>query len=390
MRTSSSLHLCGVVVAGALLLAACGSDDGEGAAEAPTELDAGGVDDEAEVDEGGIDEDESDEGDFDEDEFDEGDSGVEDEFADDEELDDADQDEDSGVEDSGVEDGAVDADVVEAADVNSDTGVAGTVDLTLTRDDIDCSAEGLGDNESSRFTSAHFVVDGALGSTCFGEGDPTLTEAWQALSVITPSLQLADLGVFGAFSGGDEGDEVTLAFVNTLDDDGTLFQMSINLESYRDDPNEALLTMAHEFSHVFTALPSQIDRSAESADGCTTYDNGEGCFFPDSLMAQWIELFWGDGLIDEIDPNTEPTGSEGQDRCDVNPGFLGAYAASNPEEDFAESFSAFVFQLDAGTDAVQEKLDWMAEQPGLAEFRERAIAAGVGPLENNFDPCGEA
>jgi hypothetical protein len=277
----------------------------------------------------------------------------------------------------------------EAEPVGESDGVAGTVDPSLTRDDIDCSAEALGDDEASIFTTAHYVVDGALGAVCYGEGDPTLTEAWEALSVITPSLQLADLGLFGAFESSEAGDEVTLAFVNTLDDDGTLFQMSLNTESYQDDPNEALLTMAHEFSHVFTALPSQTDRSAESADNCSTYDNGEGCFLPDSLMAQWIALFWADGLIDEIDPNVDPTGSEGQDRCDVDPSFLGAYAASNPEEDFAETFGAYVFQLDVDTEALQAKLDWMDDQPGLAEFRERAVGAGIGPLENNFEPCGE-
>ena len=31
----------------------------------------------------------------------------------------------------------------------------------------------------------------------------------------------------------------------------------------------------------------------------------------------------------------------------------------------------------------------MSEQPGLVEFRNRAVIAGNGPLENNFEPCGE-
>lgn len=274
----------------------------------------------------------------------------------------------------------------EVPDVSETVGAV--VDRSLTRDDVDCSAEGLGSDETLVFTDAHYVVDGTLGAVCFGEGNATLTEAWETLSIIAPPLQLADLGVFGAFDSLDTDGDITLAFVNRLDDDGTLFQMSVNTATYADDPNEAFLTTAHEFSHVFTALPSQIDRSAESADGCTTYDNGEGCFLPDSLMAQWIALFWGDGLIDEIDPDVDPSSSEGQDRCDISPGFLGAYAASNPEEDFAETFSAFVFQLDVDTDALQTKLDWMNEQPGLAEFRDRAVDAGLGPLENNFDSCG--
>jgi hypothetical protein len=316
--------MSGAVISAALLLAACGSDNGDDVADAPAELEAP-------------------------------DAALE--------------------EDTDPEGGAA--------------GVAGTIDLSLTRDDIDCSAEALGDDETSTFTNAHYVVSGALGAACFGEGDPTLTEAWEALSVITPSLQLADLGLFSSFESTEGGDEVTLAFVNTLDDDGTLFQMSINVESYEEDPNEAQLTMAHEFSHVFTSLPSQIDRSVESAGNCTTYDNVEGCFLPDSLMAQWIALFWGDGLIDEVDPADDPAGAEGQDRCDLNPGFLGAYAASDPEEDFAETFSAYVFQLEVDTDALQAKLDWMDDQPGLAEFRDRAVDAGVGPLENNIEPCGE-
>lgn len=72
----------------------------------------------------------------------------------------------------------------------------------------------------------------------------------------------------------------------------------------------------------------------------------------------------------------------------MNPGFLGPYSASNPEEDFAETFSAFVYRLEATTPEVQAKLDWMADQPGLVEFRDRADAAGLGPLPNRFEPCG--
>ena len=269
------------------------------------------------------------------------------------------------------------------------SSISSTVDSSLTRDDVDCSAAGLGKDKTSTFITAHYVVGGVLGATCFGDADPALIQAWEILSIITPSPQLADLGLFGSFKSTEGGDEVTLAFVNALDDVGTFFQMSINLDPFKEDPNEAFLTLAHEFSHVLTALPSQINRSVESEDKCATYDNGEGCYLPNSFMALWVTLFWGDGLVDEIDPSEGANGNAGLDRCSINPGFLGPYAASSPEEDFAESFSAFVFQLDAGSDAVQAKLDWMSEQPGLVEFRNRAVIAGIGPLENNFEPCGE-
>lgn len=285
--------------------------------------------------------------------------------------------------------GGVSQEVTEdAADPPAPTGSGGGVDLSLERSDVDCTAEGLGSDDENEFFNAHYVVEGNLGAVCFGDEDPTLVQAWEELAVITPGLQLADLGLFGGFIGGGEGDEVTLAFVNSLDDAGTLFQMSVNLDSYDEDTNEALLTMAHEFTHVFTAQVSQIDRSVDSAAGCDTYYNAEGCYLPGSVMAQWIQLFWGNGLIDQIDPDAEASGADGEARCALNGGFFGPYAASSPEEDFAESFSAFVYQLDTNTPGQQAKFDWMASQAGLVEFRDRAIAAGIGPLQNNFDPCG--
>ena len=291
--------------------------------------------------------------------------------------------------DSGSDDARTDGtDVEEATDDDATVDpVAASIDLTATRDDVDCSDEELGADDTFSFIAAHYVVDGVLGALCSGDEDERLFEAWGALATIAPRGQLGDLGVFTAFEEAGAGDEVTLAFVQPLDADGTLFQMSVSLDEYEADPEEALLTMAHEFSHVFTAIPSQIDRTVEAAENCTTYDNGEGCFFEDSLVFQWVDMFWVD-YIDDFDPMVEASGAEGEDRCAQDAGFLGSYAASNPEEDFAESFSAYVFDVDAATPEQQARIDWMADQPGLAEFRGRAEAAGLTPVRNGFDVCG--
>ena len=163
--------------------------------------------------------------------------------------------------------------------------------------------------------------------------------------------------------------------------------MSVNLDSVESDPDESMLTMAHEFAHVFAGLSTEVDRFADP-DSCDTYWNGEGCYLPDSLMFRWILEFWGDGLIEQIDPDSEATAADGEERCAVHPGFFGSYAASNPEEDFAEAFSAYVFQLEPDHPDQQDRLDWIDAQPGLAEFRDRAVDAGLGPLRNNFDLCG--
>lgn len=259
------------------------------------------------------------------------------------------------------------------------------IDLSLTRDDVDCSAEAVGGGDTE-FSTVHVVVNGILGDTCLGEEDATLYAAWEALAIIAPTTARADLGLFGGFSGGEDSDGVTLAFVNPIDDDGTVFQMSINLESYEDDQNEAYLTVAHEFSHVFNLGETQLDR-ATLAEDCDTFDNGDGCFYDDSLMAQWVEEFWTDDMLSDFDPLEEAGAEVGATRCELNPEFLGPYAASSPDEDFGETFSAFVFDLDVDP-ALDAKIEWMMEQPGLTEFRDRAEAAGLTDLDNNFELCG--
>jgi len=267
------------------------------------------------------------------------------------------------------------------------TGATTGSDAVVTGSD-DCSQEALsGDDPQFVFTSAHRVVGGELGALCFGIEDPTITSAWGQLAAITPREQLSDLALFGGFEPDGADAAETLAFVNALDADGAQFQMSVNTVEATVDPDELLLTLAHEFSHVFTATPAQLDRTDEAIDGCDTYFNGEGCYLGDALMMGWIEAFWDDALLASVDP-LEDSVEDADARCAIEPGFFGPYAATNPEEDFAEAFSAFVFRLEPATDGQAERLDWIGQQPGLAEFRERADAAGMTPLVNNFVLCG--
>jgi hypothetical protein len=278
-----------------------------------------------------------------------------------------------------------------------DAGTAPASELVVpsdvTRDDVDCSPDALGDDEVTEFVVAHQVVGGQLGARCVGDEDPTLLRAWADLVAISPPGQLTDLALFAGFVNPQaeqlaEDAETTLAFVNAVDDEGSAFQLSVDLDQFDADRNQALLTLAHEFSHVFTTDATQMDRSEQGFADCATYQSADGCFLPDSLIATWVEEFWGDGALDRLDPDAEPSLEAGAENCAADPGFLGEYAASDPEEDFAETFSAFVFAVEVDEPEIQEKLDWLAEQPGLVEFRDRADAAGLAPLPNTFDECG--
>lgn len=244
----------------------------------------------------------------------------------------------------------------------------------------------LGDDDGSfEYTVGYSVVDGQLGEVCFGSPENELVNAWNTLSDLVPPGQLRDLAVFTGFTQDPDSGDQTLAFVAAVDDTGSAFEMAVNLGE-TDNRDEFNLTMAHEFSHVFTGIPTELDRSI-GEDDCTTYWNGEGCYAQDSIIADWVRTFWAD-KIGDFDPTAEETSNGADQRCDLDSGFLGPYAATSPEEDFAETFAAYVMRVPDETNGQAARLAWIDDQPGLSEFRDRAVDNGYPPQPHNFDQCG--
>ena len=243
-----------------------------------------------------------------------------------------------------------------------------------------CDPQLVGDDEGP-VTSMYVIVDGVLDGLCWGDPDEAVTGAFELLETATPTSQLRDLHYVAGFDGGAD----TLAFIAPVDDAYSGFVMAIDTVSAVDDPAELRLTVLHEFSHVFTQRNDQLDVDGDP-DSCPTLWNGAGCFIPGSYVDDWINRFWSDEELRSL-PFNAVDEAAGIERCAVDPGFLGAYAASGPEEDLAETYSAFVFDLDVPA-AVQPRFEFFEEYPELAEARDRVREAGLGPVPNSFDRCG--
>ena len=78
---------------------------------------------------------------------------------------------------------------------------------------------------------------------------------------------------------------------------------------------------------------------------------------------------------------------EAQARCDADAAYTGAYAATHPEEDFAETFSAYVFDVEVDA-ALRPKLEFFDRYPLFVEMRERARENGYASTEASFEACG--
>lgn len=249
--------------------------------------------------------------------------------------------------------------------------------------DPDCDEATIGD-DGGTLVGAVVVNDGVIEGVCAGELDARLDEAWAELLAIVPSSELGALDVFAGF---DDPESDVQAFVTPLGDEGNdRFGMSVNLATVDTDPDALRLTLAHEMSHVFSQTPDQLEAGVDPVD-CPTLHNGNGCFLEGSLILDWIDRFWTDEQLASIPDPTEADEAGGERRCSLDPGFLGSYAASSPEEDFAESFSAFVFGLDVPAE-VQPRLDFFAERPEFQAYRDQVLADGRERPENIFDECG--
>jgi hypothetical protein len=233
-------------------------------------------------------------------------------------------------------------------------------------------------------TAMHFVVDGQVQPPCSGEADPRLDAAWTAMADVTPAALLADISLLAGFEGCDTCD--TLAFVTTLDEAAEFFVMAIDVQAGVDDLNELALTMQHELTHVFTQDPAtQLDISI-GAEDCTTYYNGSGCFREGSYTWEWIQQFWDAEALATIPEDGGVNEEAGEARCVIDAPYTGSYGASNPEEDIAEVFSAYVFDVEASA-ALDAKLAFFDQYPEFREVRERAEALGRHDADYSFETC---
>ncbi len=248
-------------------------------------------------------------------------------------------------------------------------------------------------------TAMHFVVDGEIRRACYvdqaGEDvsdvviddDPRLIAAWDALASITPHELLDDISLVAGYEPCSSCD--TLAFVSALDVEASFFIVAVDVVAAFEDPDELRLTMMHELTHVFAQEPDEQLTVSAKPDECATYHNGVGCFTPDSYVWAWIEEFWPPELLDTLPVDgATADDDDAMARCSIDPAYTSSYAALHPEEDFAETFSAFVYDVVVDP-ALDAKLAFFDRYPEFVEIRENARAAGLSGLTAAFDGCGD-
>jgi len=157
----------------------------------------------------------------------------------------------------------------------------------------------------------------------------------------------------------DESSSDTSAYVLSNDVDTGKFGFYVNLamDTYGDE--EMVFTVIHEYAHVLSLNYSQ-DSGYVSEEYCETYYSDGLCFAEDAYLNVFYSEFWA--------PYPDSHGYNAEARYSENPGhFLNEYSATDPTEDFAESFAYYITQ-NSPTE-ILDKYDFFDSYSEFADFK---------------------
>ncbi|OFW64899.1 MAG: hypothetical protein A2Y74_06805 [Actinobacteria bacterium RBG_13_63_9] len=132
------------------------------------------------------------------------------------------------------------------------------------------------------------------------------------------------------------------------------------------DKAELTYTLLHEYAHVLTLNNTQF---TPHAGGGSTYQSEEAYTAEDSYLNLFYQRFWGDiyaeweGYYD--DDSVEDFYELHRDQ------FLTDYAATEPEEDIAESWLYFIISArPEGTSTAEQKIEFFYDFPEMVGLRD--------------------
>ncbi len=238
----------------------------------------------------------------------------------------------------------------------------------------DGSEEGSFDEEAAL---GAFAVDGDtidLSSATSPEVADQAREIWERFVQLIPAAERQMITSFELVP-----EEFGGAYVYPADADPTKWVLGVGL-GLGDDLDFVLV---HEFGHLLSLKASEVPPASDE-NNCETYFTGEGCALPGTVMAEFVERFWPQAQIDEVNRATENEDYDALDDfySDNSDDFVTDYAISNPAEDVADTFATFVIEDQPDNlgspdlTIAEQKIEFFWSNPELVELRE-AIRASL-------------
>jgi hypothetical protein len=195
---------------------------------------------------------------------------------------------------------------------------------------------------------------------------------WKVITDVIPLDQRKDLDQFIIFTDGMDN------FTGAVDEGSTPDTWSFQADIL-DSQNFATLstTLVHEFGHMVTLSSDQIDYGASS---CKNYSTSDGCSVENSYINTFFISFWSNNYKEwKKDAKLTEDGEVDEDGVyafyEKYPDqFVSDYAATNPSEDMAESWTYFVYSDKPQDDSIaSQKILFFYQYPELVELRQKML-----------------
>ncbi|MBN3563675.1 hypothetical protein [Aliamphritea spongicola] len=204
---------------------------------------------------------------------------------------------------------------------------------------------------------------------------PRAERIWQIFTAIVPGKQLARVHEYYVSGPENEGGASVIAIDGKLRE----WQLSIDEKSVdlqnRLDIENLVFVLVHELGHIITLNNEQIEVDYTVCENRIELE--EGCAREGSYINQFVREFWTPQMVSEAE---EESAEVLHSRYRGH--FLAEYAATNPAEDIAESFSIFVEEEqpeDCQVSIAEQKICFFYGFPELIILRSQ-IRAGVADL----------
>jgi hypothetical protein len=225
------------------------------------------------------------------------------------------------------------------------------------------------DHGDSEEPAASFDVDGDRLDTTgvSSELAAQATEIWNRFTTLIPADQRQMVSGFELMPADYDG-----AHVYPTEEDPTKWVLGMGAD-LGEDLDYILI---HEFAHLLTLQAKEVPPSADG-ESCTTYHTGEGCALKGSTFAEFVEKFWPQEMLDRIEELYEDEDYDGLDAFyeEHKDRFVTDYAASNPGEDLAETFTHFVIEdRPTGDSIADQKVQLLWADPDMVSLRDQIRA----------------